>query len=155
MTKPAQPAARIVVGVDGSEPSRLGLRWAAHQARAMGGAQIEAVMAWHYPVNYGTASAYVPAGYDPRRDAERSLEQVVSEVFGEDRPVGLDLVVREGGAAKVLLERSRDVTMLIVGSRGHGGFAGLLLGSVSMTCAEHATCPVQVMHGTALPPSDQ
>ncbi|HZC51535.1 MAG TPA: universal stress protein [Mycobacterium sp.] len=148
---PGQPAARIVVGVDGSAPSKLALRWADYLARAMGGAQIRAVIAWHSPGTYGWPS-YAPEDGNPEAAAERCLSQAVDEVFATGRPLGMDLVVREGGAAKVLLEQSRDVSMLIVGSRGHGGFAGLLLGSVSMACAEHAGCPVLVVHGAAPPP---
>jgi nucleotide-binding universal stress UspA family protein len=51
------------------------------------------------------------------------------------------------GAAKVLIDASQGATMLVVGSRGHGGFAGLLLGSVSANVAEHASCPVLIIHG--------
>ena len=64
----------------------------------------------------------------------------------------MQLVVREGGAAKVLLEASEGAVMLVVGSRGHGGFAGLLLGSVSANVAEHAGCPVFIVHGDQPPP---
>jgi nucleotide-binding universal stress UspA family protein len=71
----------------------------------------------------------------------------VQEVFADERPVDLVLSIAYGQPASVLLEASEDSTMLIVGSRGHGGFAGLLLGSVSSACAEHATCPVLVVHG--------
>jgi nucleotide-binding universal stress UspA family protein len=73
-------------------------------------------------------------------------------VFGGRRPPGLRTDVREGNAARVLLEASEGARMLVVGSRGHGGFAGLLLGSVSAACAEHASCPVLVLHGTTPPP---
>ena len=75
-------------------------------------------------------------------------------VFGDQRPAGLklELQVREGGAAKVLLGASEGADMLVVGSRGHGGFAGLLLGSVSANVAEHASCPVFIVHGDQAPP---
>lgn len=149
---PTQPAARIVVGVDGSVPSKLALRWADYLARAMGGAQIVAVIAWHSPTTYGWAST-APDDWNPEADAERCLTETVDEVFATGRPAGMDLVVREGRAAKVLLDQSRGVSMLIVGSRGHGGFTGLMLGSVSLACAEHADCPVLVLHGNAAPPT--
>lgn len=141
MTTPIRT--RIVVGVDGSHQSKLALRWAARIWRRLGGV-IEAVIAWHYPTNVGWT--YVPNTWAPEADARRCLQNCVDEVFGSDQPPGLYLVVREGRAAKVLLAESRDAMMLIVGSRGHGGFAGLLLGSVSANCAEHATCPVLVVH---------
>ncbi len=95
----------------------------------------------------------MPADWDPSGDAEKFLAATVDEVFGAHRPQGLRLTVREGNAAKVLLEASGDARMLVVGSRGHGGFAGLLLGSVSAACAEHAICPVLVLHGTTPPPT--
>lgn len=148
---PAQPAARIVVGVDGSAPSKLALRWADHLAPTMGGAQIEAVIAWHSPTTYGWASA-TPEDWNPEADAARCLNDTVDAVFPAGRPYGLELVVREGRAAKVLLDQSRGASMLIVGSRGRGGFPELSLGSVSLACAEHAGCPVLVLHGNAAPP---
>ena len=140
---------RIVVGVDGSEPSKLALRWAGVLSRAMGGAHIEAVSAWRVPTSYGWS--YAPDNWNPEGDDERALRAAVDEVFGAERPPNLDLIAREGVAAKVLLDQSKGAAMLIVGSRGHGGFAGLLLGSVSMACAEHATCPVLIAHGDAVP----
>ena len=138
------PSPRIVVGVDGSEQSKLALRWAV-QVSATTSSPIEAVAAWHFPVNFGWG--YVSDGWDPAADATKALEDTVDEIFGSERPAGLRLLVRQGLPAKVLLDESRGATMLIVGSRGHGGFAGLLLGSVSASCAEHATCPVLVIHG--------
>ncbi len=75
------------------------------------------------------------------------LDAVVRAVFGET-PLGfLKTEAREGSAAKVLLDASTGATMLVVGSRGHGGFAGMLIGSVSAGVAEHASCPVLIIHG--------
>lgn len=135
----------IVVGVDGSEPSKAALRWAARYA-APTGRPIEAVIAWQPPANY--AWAYMDANWRPDHDAEKVLLTAVDEVFGSDRPANLKLIVQEGNAAKVLLDRSKDAELLVVGCRGHGGFVGLLIGSVSANCAEHAKCPVLVVHGS-------
>ena len=74
------------------------------------------------------------------------LTRQVDQVFGAHRPQDLRLVVREGYPAHVLIEASKDAALLVVGSRGHGGFVGLLLGSVSANCAERANCPVVVVH---------
>lgn len=136
--------ARIVVGVDGSEPSEAALRWAARLAPVLG-AVIDAVIAWQDPSRYGW-TALVSQDWRPDQDAAKVLEQSLSNVFGAERPPGLLATTREGHAANVLLEASEDAEMLIVGSRGHGGFAGLLLGSVSTACAEHAHCAVLVVH---------
>lgn len=140
---------RVVVGVDGSVQSLLALRWAATVASATGG-PLDVVMAWHQPVYCGWDYVGIDDS-NPERDAGTRLDEAVREVFGEDRPADLRLVVREGNAAQVLLAASRDATMLVVGSRGRGGFGGLLLGSVSANCAEHATCPVLVVHGSRAP----
>jgi nucleotide-binding universal stress UspA family protein len=145
--------ARYVVGIDGSGPSKVALRWADFLA-GIGGGVIEAVAVWQPMNGYtwsGGGMAPPPITWDPAIEAEKALVETVDEVFGAHRPIGLQLVVREGHPAKVLLEISAGAGMLIVGSRGHGGFSGLLLGSVSTACAEHATCPVLVLHGDATP----
>ena len=100
---------------------------------------------WDYPAGYGFGS--VPTDWDPAEDMRTTLDQTVQQVFGDQPPAGLRRLVSEGGAAKVLLDASQGAIMLVVGSRGHGGFAGLLLGSVSSNVAEHASCPVLVIHG--------
>ncbi|MEP6482403.1 MAG: universal stress protein [Rhodoglobus sp.] len=146
---------RVVVGVDGSESSKHALRWAQFVARASG-STLEAVIAWESFTGYGWMGngwAAMPADWNPAQDAEKALTATVDEVFAQDRPVGLHLSVREGNAAQVLLEASEGARMLIVGSRGHGGFVGLLLGSVSAACTVHATCPVLVLHGDTPAPS--
>lgn len=134
---------RIVVGIDGSDSSKVALRWAARLAESYG-ASVEAVATWHLPVSYGVGP--VPA-WNPGEDMAKCLTQAVDDVFGPDRPAGLELQVIEGNAAGILVDRSEGAFMVVVGSRGHGGFAGLLLGSVSAAVAEHASCPVLVVHG--------
>ena len=147
-TATAQP--RIVVGVDGSEQSVQALRWAQRLA-ASTGARLDAVAAWQFPVATAWGTAAIPMNLDPEHDMEKVLTETVDSVFGSDRPAGLQLIVDQGHPARVLVDRSAGALMLVVGSRGHGGFAGLLLGSVSAYAAEHAHCPVLVVHGDQLP----
>ncbi len=139
----------IVVGVDGSPESRQALRWAAHLAQLLG-VPINVVSAWQYPTTYGYA-APLP-DWSPDQNVRVVQDQVITGVFGEEDPPGVARILQSGGAAHVLLEASETALMLVVGSRGHGGFAGLLLGSVSATVAEHASCPVLIVHGDRPPP---
>jgi nucleotide-binding universal stress UspA family protein len=146
----AQPAGaaagkpRIVVGIDGSDGSKHALRWAATLAQLLG-ARIDAVAAWELP----TASLLraLPPSFSPEPDIERLLTDTVDEVLGADRPADLRRKVLEGPAAQTLITAAEGALMLVVGSRGLGGFAGVLLGSVSARVAEHAACPVLVVHG--------
>jgi nucleotide-binding universal stress UspA family protein len=141
---------RVVVGVDGSAQSKQALRWAARFA-AISGARLDAVATWDWPSAGGWGTAPIPMNFDPHQDTEKVLTAAIDEVFGADRPKGLRPVVVEGNPARILLEESKGALMLVVGSRGHGGFAGLLLGSVSASVAEHAKCPVLVVHGSQQP----
>jgi nucleotide-binding universal stress UspA family protein len=149
---PGSGEGRIVVGVDGSRHSLDALRWAAHFA-AVFGARLDAVGAWEYPQTYGGWAAIAPE-WNPAQDMAKVLDDAVLAVFGDQPPAGLklELQVQEGGAAKVLLGAGEGAVMIVVGSRGHGGFAGLLLGSVSANVAEHASCPVFIVHGDQPPP---
>jgi nucleotide-binding universal stress UspA family protein len=140
---------RIVVGVDGSDASNDALRWGGYFAAVLR-VRLEVVTAWEYPPSFGWAA--IAPEWDPVRDMTNVLEQSVAAVFGDRRPANMALLVREGGAAKELLDASAAATMLVVGSRGHGGFSGLLLGSVSANVAEHASCPVFIVHGNQPPP---
>ena len=140
---------RIVAGVDGSKPSHDALRWAGHFA-AIFGAKLDVVTAWEYPPSFGWAA--VAPEWDPARDMARVLDDSVAAVFGDLPPASMTLHVYEGGAAEILLNASEGAAMIVVGSRGHGGFAGLLLGSVSANVAEHASCPVFIVHGNQPPP---
>ena len=130
---------RIVVGVDGSAASADALRWAARQAR-LTGATLEAVTAWSYPTTYGFP---VIANVDWEHEASTALDQAVEAALGKDADVTRRVV--EGHAAQVLAEAAQGADLLVVGSRGHGGFTGLLLGSVGEHAATHAPCPVVVV----------
>jgi nucleotide-binding universal stress UspA family protein len=145
MTTELQP--RIVVGVDGSADSIKALRWAGTLASLLN-CDIEAVIAWFDPRQAGWSPGwgFLAADLDPEGDASKVLSTAIDEAFAGNRPDGLHTATVKGSAAKVLLDRSVGARMLVVGSRGHGGFAGLLLGSVSSKCAEHAKCPVLVVH---------
>ena len=143
MTGSAGERGYIVVGVDGSDCSKDALRWAARQAE-LTGATVDAIMAWRFPAFYGWAPAD-SEDLDFRRFAVQALADAVDEVFGGDHPDWLRTRVAEGHAAQVLVEASAGAELLVVGSRGHGGFTGLLLGSVSTYCVHHARCPVTVI----------
>lgn len=144
MSTPTPGGDPIVVGLDGSPQSLKALRWAVGMAGLLG-APINVVTAWQYPTTYGYASPL--PDWNPEDDAREIQARAVAGVFGDDPPAGLAYVLQAGGAAAVLLTASETARMLVVGSRGHGGFAGLLLGSVSSTVAEHASCPVLIVHG--------
>lgn len=146
--------ARIVVGVDGSDGSRDALCWALRQA-THDGAVVEAVTVFSYTAP-GTLLAMeampVPAvdGTDLRREAEELLDATVARArqrLDVEAVQDVEVVqkVLEGPVARRLLERSRGADLLVVGSRGLGGFRGLLLGSVGHQAVSHATCPVVVM----------
>lgn len=143
-------ADRVVVGVDGSESSKHALRWAQFIASASS-STLEVVAAWQTYTAYSWAA--MPADWNPAQDAETALNSTVDEVLGKADSAGLTRTVRGGNAGQILLEASVGARMLVVGSRGHGGFAGLLLGSVSAACAAHATCPVLILHGDTPAPS--
>ena len=132
----------IVVGVDASEPSKDALRWAARQAE-LTGAGLHIVMAWEIPsMGYWAA---IPQGLDLGKEAEKALQSTIEEVLGSDPKVAVRSTVAEGHAPLVLLEAAHDADLLVVGSRGHGEFAGMLIGSVSEYCVTHAHCPVVVL----------
>ncbi len=142
----AQPTAahdrRIVVGVDGSAPSKAALAWAVAQARRTG-AVVDAVIAWEYPTAYGYA---VPIGdIDWPEIAESAITQAIDEVASSVDGAEIRRRVVQGNAAQVLLDASKGAELLVVGSRGHGGFVEALLGSVGQHCVQHASCPVVVI----------
>ena len=137
--------ALIVVGIDGSEHSKKALRWALDEAR-LRGASLRAVYAWTMPVYFGygvTAAVLDPQSL--RAAAKENLDKAVDAVAGGVKDVSIDRRAVEGLAAQVLVDEAKDADLLVVGSRGHGGFTGLLLGSVSQQCAHHAPCAVVIV----------
>jgi nucleotide-binding universal stress UspA family protein len=140
---------RIVVGVDGSGSSKAGLAWAVGQAERTD-ASVEAVIAWEYPISFAGAP-YVPIGAltipDFADSAEQLLNAAISETVDPSGPVKVSAITREGNAARVLLAAAEGADLLVVGSRGHGGFTEALLGSVSQHCVHHAQCPVVIVRG--------
>ncbi len=140
----------IVVGYDGSDSAAGALRWAVRQAE-LSGSTVEAVSTWEWPASFGWAGP-VPAGYDPEADTRALLDEAVAEAVAGHPGVTVTTTVTEGHPAPVLIEASRQASLLVVGSRGHGEFTGMLLGSVSRHCAAHAHCPVLIHHGDTVEP---
>ena len=137
----------VVVGVDGSEESVAALRWAADYAKAAG-ATVQALIVWHYPDVAGGA----PVGHAPppiRHESEQhirdTLDQAVRQVYPDPAAAGVQTRVAYGHPSQALVEASKEASLLVVGSRGHGAFTGMLLGSVSMHCVTSAFCPVTVV----------
>lgn len=147
----------IVVGVDNSAGAKKALRFAVEEAR-LRDTKLRAVHSWHYG-NIGGSGLQadpVPVGAglgDARDAAEAALDATLREVIG-DTPGGVRIERRvvEGRPAQVLIDESRQSELLVVGSRGLGGFRGLLLGSVSQQCAQHAACPVVVVRAVSEEP---
>jgi nucleotide-binding universal stress UspA family protein len=138
---------KIVVGVDGSDSSRAALSWAADEAQIRGD-YVVAVLAWMPTVIVAgpwPAMVPIPAPEEDEAEARKALATVVRDVLGHIPKVEVEPRVMHGPPAPALIEAARDAQLLVVGSRGHGGFTGLLLGSVSQQCAQHADCPVVIV----------
>jgi nucleotide-binding universal stress UspA family protein len=139
----ASPTTRdvVLVGVDGSDMSIEALRWAGGYAGATG-AVVRAVRTWHYPWAMQSAPRQIDSEVTAQNQQE--LDDAVKKA-ALDPGVALETQILEGHAAKVLVEESRRAQLLVVGSRGHGAFAEMLLGSVSQHCAQRAACPVVIV----------
>ncbi|NMH99298.1 universal stress protein [Pseudonocardia acidicola] len=143
-TQEARDQPAVVVGVDGSEPSRSALRWAVRYAKAMG-ETVHAVIAWEPPVMFGLE---MPVGIDTdfAADAFSVLKETVDTVLGPTPEVKVRTSVFEGYPPLVLVREAQDADVLAVGNRGRNTVAGITLGSVSLYCVAHARCPVVVAH---------
>lgn len=157
---------RIVVGVDGSHNSRRALRRAVEEAELRGGT-VDAVFV--YPPAHrnwsddvvglavgaaaaiGTVTEDPPAHHPPNREqdalamAQSQLEHFVAEALGESEPAPHLMALTAGHPAEALIEQSRTADLLVIGTRGRGGFAGMLLGSVAHQCIQRSHCPVLIL----------
>jgi nucleotide-binding universal stress UspA family protein len=132
---------RIVVGVDGSQAARDALHWAVNEGRRRN-AVVEAVYAWHQPfTGYEYMGEMNLGGFE--EEARQALDAAVDAV--DTTGVSVERKLVAGGAAGALVEAAKGAELLVVGSRGRGGFSGLLLGSVSQQAAHHAPCPVVII----------
>lgn len=139
----------VVVGVDGSGESIGALKWAATYQAATG-ANVGAVLCWHYPAAVGPAPIGVaPKGItDEVRDKMQAmLDHALTDVYGTTMPEKVITKIGYGHPAEVLVEESKVADLLVVGNRGHGSFSGILVGSVSIHLVTHAACPVVVVRG--------
>jgi nucleotide-binding universal stress UspA family protein len=142
----------IVVGVDRSASAKAALRFALEEARVRQ-ARVRVVHAWQvrpYGRSAGFEGVPLVLGADLEgfhHAAAAELDAIVAEAAPGAGVFGIEKRVEQGDPATVLIDHSRDADLLVVGSRGHGGFTSLLLGSVSQVCAQHAACPVVIMRG--------
>jgi nucleotide-binding universal stress UspA family protein len=151
MSEANEKVPRIVAGVDGSAPSIAAFRWAVEQAEVTGGS-VDAVMAWELPVaggSYGWAPTVPFDDTDYRELAAKTLNAAV-EAVGPPPGAPIKQSVVEGNPAQVLLNAAKDADLLVVGNRGHGAFVDALIGSVSVRCLHHATCPVVIVRDQRL-----
>jgi nucleotide-binding universal stress UspA family protein len=140
---------RIVVGIDGSQSAKTALHYAITQAQLIN-ATVEAITAWQDPAMSGFSYGWSPMLFDGESIAtltEKTLDETVAEVTSQDGWPHPEVVTRvvQGHAAQVLVEATRGAQLLVLGRRGHSTFAGILLGSVSQYCVQHAPCPVVVV----------
>lgn len=133
----------IVVGIDGSAQSKSALRWAVRQAEKQNSV-VRVVAVWHQPVYF----AATPRPF-PERELQDAAQQAVDEAVAEatkDVPgFEAETSIQRGHPPRVLLKAAEGAEMLVLGYRGRGGVAGMLLGSVVLQCVQHATCPVVVI----------
>ncbi|MDA8197028.1 MAG: universal stress protein [Actinomycetota bacterium] len=139
----AERANRVIVGVDGSEAASAALAFAAEEAK-LRGAELRILHVWGIPK--AAYSGYVSQLDDYERDAQVLLEGVVKEAKESYPELNIDSKLGEGSPANFIIEESKDAKLVVVGSRGHGGFTGLLLGSVSQQLVHHASTPVVIVH---------
>lgn len=141
---------RVLVGVDGSEAAKGALRWGLEEARCHGAAiTVALVVAPAYL--YGTEAPYWVERGDLVEEAKSQLDAIVDEVVAGAADVTVDRRVESGDPRRVLRELSGEADLLVIGSRGHGEIAGLLLGSVGQYLVTHARCPVTVFRDKTTP----
>lgn len=137
---------KIVVGIDGSPASLQAVTWAAHEAK-LRGSEIEILHSWSMPFVVDPM-AMMPMMF-PMEDMVANANKIVAAaadiVAGVDPKIRVVTRVERGAASEHLITAGKSADLLVVGSRGHGGFTGLLLGSVAQQVANHASCPVVIV----------
>ena len=138
----------VAVGIDGSAESIAALGWASRYATAMG-AKVRAVHAWHYPAAFGVPVGKAPEAVtaEVEQRMRDDLAQAVARVYPDPASGQVELLLRYGHPAEVLIDESKDASLLVVGHHGHSAFTGMLVGSVSIHCVTSAACPVVVVRG--------
>jgi nucleotide-binding universal stress UspA family protein len=138
----ADAVARIVVGVDGSDSARPALQWAIEEA-TLRHASVDAVHAWHVPYVLGYPNTAPPF----LTEVEAAARDTVNAAVAAEGETGvpIETITVMDAAATALIDASKGADLVVVGSRGRGGFASLVLGSVSHHVAQHASCPVVVI----------
>jgi nucleotide-binding universal stress UspA family protein len=144
MSEDAQEQAGIVVGVDGSETSKDALRWAARQAKRDNVA-LRVISAWRIPNSFYGGGVPGAIERDLEAESKATLDEIIAEVVGRDGPTDITAVAIEGHPAPELVKASESAELLVVGNRGRGAFAGMLLGSISDYCVRYSSCPVVVV----------
>ncbi len=133
---------RIVVGVDGSPPSDRALDWAVAEAQRTGAA-LHLVSAWMFPMALGYA--FTTTVHQVQQSAQDVIDRAMAHVGEVAGDVTVTGETSEQAPAPALIAAAKGADLLVVGSRGLGGFQGLLIGSVSQYCTRHATCSVVVV----------
>jgi nucleotide-binding universal stress UspA family protein len=140
----------VVVGVDGSAESVAALAWAARYGSASG-ARVRALLAWHYPGAVGgppIEKAPESVHAQTEQQMRATLDEAVAKACPGEAPAGVETSIVYGHPAQVLIDASKEADLLVVGSRGHGAWHGMLVGSVSIHCVTGASCPVVVVRGS-------
>jgi nucleotide-binding universal stress UspA family protein len=140
--QPSSDTGRIVVGFDGSQSSLDALEWAVRQTILTDGTLV-VVMTWEWPTSYGWAVP-IPDDFDPEADVRKVLDTAIAGVTAEHPAIKVEARLISGHPSPALVEASKGADVLVVGSRGHGEFVGMLIGSVSEYCVTNAHCPVLV-----------
>jgi nucleotide-binding universal stress UspA family protein len=136
---------RIVVGVDTSPGSRRALRWAVEEAK-LRGAAVDAVHVWQLPIFAGTPFGTVAIDMSAfEADAQKQFDALVDDMDAQGLAAPIERTFLAGHPASKLVDAAAGADLLVVGTRGHGGFAGLLLGSTSQQVSQHAPCPVVIV----------
>jgi nucleotide-binding universal stress UspA family protein len=148
---PSVPTNTVVVGVDGSSCSYEALTFAIDEAR-LRKAALRIVTAWNVPA-LAYSGGFAP-GVDPsmfEAGAKTTSGQAIERARALAPDLEIDAITPNASGASGLLAAARGAQLLVVGSRGHGGFSSLLLGSVSQQLAQHAPCPVTIIHAVGVP----